>query len=440
MSTDFEVITVCKPSKSSLKKFVKKEGELSLSGDFSCLSAESANGSTPIATIDGPFAIERDDLHESINAVLLAPKWCVQIHMPAQTTMKSAEVVVQLCRYLADNFQGIVYDPQGNKIIWPLGTPNYPAKPDKRIDIVTLDFFLPFTAVTGGTSAQFLDILREYCPEAVPTRFGAFEPLQGKLLPDSDDSFHTEWRHQLVSDFGGMFFWKAQSPCFGGHASFLGRRESPPTVPWKLQRCQRISISFDGRCCGSDRKWCVKIITLFEQIANRLKAFYAAGFIERHVIANRNSLSYDSNSESINVNRSKWWMGLPLEPTWLAWFGASYSRLLESDLKYSRYARVAESGEILLCMSDAPLNRDALQDIFPELPGDLLQRQSSGILQKGSLPVELIVENGAEELSPEEIAQRFGPEVARLLGQRRAVPYQPIPAKFIPSIDLFEQS
>ncbi|MHA7304622.1 hypothetical protein ACX80E_05145 [Arthrobacter sp. TMN-49] len=40
---------------------------------------------------------------------------------------------------------------------------------------------------------SYLALARKYLPEALPTRFGTYEPLQGKLVRDGDQAFSDMW-------------------------------------------------------------------------------------------------------------------------------------------------------------------------------------------------------------------------------------------------------
>ena len=112
------------------------------------------------------------------------------------------------------------------------------------------------------------------CPEALPTRFGTFEPLQHRL-DSNDESFLKMWEEVSNVEYGDLFFWSAKRPCFGGNISFPDKRDKfrPPGA----ERSIHLSMDFDKRALHADAAWCETIVQLFVELARKLKAFYASG-------------------------------------------------------------------------------------------------------------------------------------------------------------------
>ena len=55
-------------------------------------------------------------------------------------------------------------------------------------------------------------------------------------------------------------------------------------------------MDFDGRALHADAAWCETIVQLFVELARKLKAFYAIGYVQRNVIVRR-SVWFDGQSE-----------------------------------------------------------------------------------------------------------------------------------------------
>ena len=86
----------------------------------------------------------------------------------------------------------------------------------------------------------------------------------------------------------------AKRPCFGGNISFPDKRDKfrPPGA----ERSIHLSMDFDGRALHADAAWCETIVQLFVELARKLKAFYAIGYVQRNVIVRR-SVWFDGQSE-----------------------------------------------------------------------------------------------------------------------------------------------
>lgn len=377
MSFDLEIITTAKFDSTQLETFFASHQVFQPVGSLGeksnvLVMRNTATKANPSFTIDGPFQVEPDDLAEEIVARTLHPQWLVQISVPASATKLDLKIASELSRFIADCCQGSVYDPQEGKVVWPRVKGSRYSMPSKeeRIRLVTLRWFLPVSQRSSATASLMLQILRRTCPEALPTRFGTFEPLQNRLESGDDEPFLRMWDECRAVEYGDMFFWKAKSPFYGGHVSFPDFRDKfrPPSV----ERAIEISLSIDGRAIHADNRWCETVVTLFGAIASRLRAFFGMGYVQRDVIARR-SIFLDGKSENSPTLGGKWWLGLPPTPTWLAWFGVGYAREVESSV--SGFAPMITSDGILLRMGNDPMDRDQLAGLFPILPSDLIAQK-----------------------------------------------------------------
>ena len=199
--------------------------------------------------------------------------------------------------------------------------------------------------------------------------FGTFEPLQHRLGSNDDEPFIELWKELSGVQWGDSFFWRAKSPCFGGHLSFPDQRDQ--YKPERAERALHLSMDFDGRALRADARWCETTVRLFSEVAESLRAFYAVGYVQRNVIAGR-SIWFDGKSESVTLS-GRWWLGLPPTPAWLAWFGAGYAQELRDHL--SSVASTIKQDGIFLRLGAQPMDCDELKGVFPRSPDSLLAEQ-----------------------------------------------------------------
>jgi hypothetical protein len=331
-----------------------------------------------IATLDGPFQVEPDDVAEAALVYVLAPKYLLQISVPAARTERDLTRARSAGTKLALAFRGALYDPQEGTVIWPRGKPKRYVRPtgEERIRLVKLEWFCPSSVAEGGAE-RFLGTLRRFCPEAVPTRFGFYEPMQGRLDPGDDSPFIAAWSEARVTEHGDWFFWDACSPCFGGSVSFPDRRETlaresgevVQVHPPGSGRAMRLRADFDGRALQSDARWCETVVRLFIALAQEMPAFYGAGYVERDwVVRGRRLYGADGSTESLFLQRSRWWCGLPPKPTWLSWFGGPYVSLIADALPGAE--RVNDG--LFLRAGPEPMDADELAGRMPPIPQELL--------------------------------------------------------------------
>lgn len=317
-------------------------------------------------TIDGPFEVEIDDLEEKVIASVLDPQWLTQISVPAAASKLDLKIAKQLAKHIAETCSGAVYDPQLDKVVWPRWSHRRFVAPaqQERIRLVGLDWYLPAAQSSPDTAKLLLQTLRKICPEALPSRFGTFEPLQHRIDPEGE-SFVNVWEEVSSVEYGDMFFWKTKRPFFDGYVSFPDKRE-PRIIGEK--RAIHLALSIDGRALDAEPAWCETVVKLFVELARKLRAFYGLGYVQRNIIAGR-TIWFDGKGEGSPTLPGRGWLGLPPAPVWLAWFGAGYRNAVEASLNDRQSLKTQEG--ILLRLGDAPLDRDQLNGVFPRLPQSL---------------------------------------------------------------------
>ena len=257
-------------------------------------------------TVDGPVAAEPDDLAEALAAAVLAPRWLTTLSVPYDASATRREQLRTLGRRVAKEAGGAAFDPQADEVIWPRGRPKrVPAGKAERTSIVSLEWYVDAERWADAPAA-LLGVITRRCPEALPTRYGVFEPPQGRYDPAAPEAFTALARDDSA-------FWFASRPFFGGHTFPPERRDSG-----------RLGLDVDWRVLEADPRWRETVADLFVAAAVALDAFYAEGWVEPgwNVSANnRLSIGAGRKTRAPAFGRRD---GLPSEPAWLAWFGGRY--------------------------------------------------------------------------------------------------------------------
>ena len=378
MSRDLLVATHDQPSATVVTELLQARDRYAAQGTLQAPASNvlvtrmSRADACPAFTVDGPHHVEAEDLPELLAATVLSPRYLVEISCPAAATSGDRALAKKIAKQLAVDLRGAVYDPQPDALVWPKKRRRDYAAPSgkQRIRLVTLVWY-----VRHGQAELVVDLLRSLraaCPEALPRRYGDYEPLQHRMTPDDDAHFVAFWRKLEARETRKMFFWKAQSPCFGGGASFPDQRENYPSgqpvgIPGAT-RCTRIDMDFDGRALHGDARWSSAVANLLRAVAKRLGAFYAAGYVRRDVIAKR-SLWFDDETETLAIPFSDF-TGLPAKPTWLAWFGPCYAPHVTGHVQGC--AEPQSGGAWFFQGGPEPMDADELAGRFPPLPRRLI--------------------------------------------------------------------
>jgi len=254
-------------------------------------------------TVDGPLAAEPDDLAEPLAAAVLAPRWLTTLSIPVDAPARRREQLRTLGRGLAREYAGAAFDPQADEVIWPRGKPKRaPAGKAEKTSIVNLEWYVDAER-WADAAAALLGVMARRCPEALPTRYGVFEPPQGRYDPAAPEAFTALARDDSA-------FWFASRPFFGGHTF-------PP---------DRLGLDVDWRVLEADPRWRETVADLFVAAAVALGAFYAEGWVEPGWEVSSNNrlwIAASRKTRGTALGRDGW-QGLPAEPAWLTWFGGDY--------------------------------------------------------------------------------------------------------------------
>lgn len=334
MSYDLEVITVEKPAVADLEGAIGKEVLLAQKGgNYAVVEADGRL----LLTIDGPHRVEPSDVSMEVATALGKPKWQLQISVGKGSP--GEELARELATRVAQERNGCVWDPQAGGIIWPGSKSVRGGAPSKetRMDLLHLDWFLPPTVAREGDARTLLKTLKEHSVQALPSRFGPYEPLQGRWEREGEEGFVGAWVEAAVKNdageqIGGELFWKGKAPYWGGDVSFADRRnvEGDHYRPRGSVARTRLGLTVDVGALRADSALIELAVQLFHKMATAMKAFYGAAYVERGWIVKRGSLVADKRTEHISLQRSQFWLGLPARSTWLTWLGGPYVRLVDS--------------------------------------------------------------------------------------------------------------
>ncbi len=225
MSIDLDIVTSQKLELRHLNDFFAEcktyhfEGGLYNQGNNILVWRRTRTGDNVAAfTLDGPLLVELEDLDDEIIAAALAPRWRVEISVPSGSTAADLKTAKKLARHIAQACQGVVYDLEEGKVMWPKRSLRrfVPLSNRQRIRLVSLEWFLPSSQFSFETALEFLLVLQKVCPEAYPTRIGSFEPFQHRLEFGETELFLKMWDEARSVEYGNSFYWMARHPSYGG--------------------------------------------------------------------------------------------------------------------------------------------------------------------------------------------------------------------------------
>ena len=318
MSYDIEIASHARPDISMIATWASEQGLVFEDGYI-------RRNSGHLFSVDGPFAAEADDLHEEAAAACLAPGWMLTLSVPASAPKLAITRAKALARAIASALDGSAVDLQTDARIWPRGTPKRVAarRREERVDVVQLAWFLSIDRWPAAP-ATLVRMLRTFAPEALPRRYGRFEPPEHRFDPAAPDEFIAYARTEEGEDA----FWLSSRPSFGGSWSMSDPHQGQA-------RIVRIAVEFDGSVLADDPRWREAVVQLFTTAAVELGAFFGAAQVDAGWIASANNRLWSTagaRHTAEYILRRREWRGLPPLPMWLSWFGPPYRDLVAPAL------------------------------------------------------------------------------------------------------------
>jgi len=277
----------------------------------------------------------------------------------------------RLARQLAEAGAGAAFDPQADEIIWPRGrVKRYRAPREEReTDKLSLNWYFS-PSRWDGAAAEILAQVRRLCPEALPRRFGLFEPLQERYEGPIEfvDFCRAEgWDH---------VFWKSSPPFFGG--SVFGP-DRPGRKVGDGPQVGLFTVDLDGAAL-EDQAWRDTVVALFRSASASAGAFYACATLESGwtaTSANTLWMTAAAMSQRVLTPYTEW-LGLPPFSPWLSWYGQEYLPLVLDGL--------ISMGEDLSQDPPSLLQRLSGRGRQPELKPTLVRLDAGVLMRLGQLP------------------------------------------------------
>jgi hypothetical protein len=330
-------------------------------------------------TLSLPAAVEAEDVPEEVTAVLLTPAFLYELLVEGSS---QAEIphAVKFARRLAAASSGTVLDQQTGET-WTRGKLRTPPKIEHgTVDVVEVRWYVPSNFDSAEAARSWLRLARAHLPEALPRRYGQYEPLPMKFDVKDPEPFV-----QLAADSGGLLFFKASSPATDGHLA--GTPNAGANVAAHSLTLHREALH--------DARWREALRAFFVQFAIESRAVLATAEVVRGLTWSGRSLSFGPGAEKTTYLAPRGqWLGLPPYPVWWVWFGAEYVELVTAHFDVTSIERIA--GGLFHERSIEPNDRDQLlSSSVPSSPSmttmqRLLRRKPAVVERKTWLPADLL--------------------------------------------------
>ncbi|QJB69774.1 hypothetical protein [Parasphingorhabdus halotolerans] len=214
-----------------------------------------------------PMRVIKDDFAQELLPYLKGRKWRTDINVEGNLTTEALEAWKNLRHQLIENHGALVYDPQADQLSDGDGTQpviSIDSQESEERGFSLQIFFENADKVGVDKIGQLLDILEAELPEALPHRYGHFEPAQWRWDDGGREAFLERWTNDDPP------FWIGKTPVsymFSNFAFKLG---------YQRTEFRSGSIEFQLKAkLARDPKKLRAVMIAAEKIAIVFNAFYA---------------------------------------------------------------------------------------------------------------------------------------------------------------------
>ena len=279
--------------------------------------------------------VEEEDIPDFVFSSVRGISYQVLLHVMPAGTPESAKIKARrLARYLAEIGHGVVQDLQTDKLTLSKTVrsasepPERPMYPEQSSAILSLDWCMNHSDMMTREGVDgMLNLLQRFLPEALPRRYGPYEPPRFKYAEMGRAHFVDTY----LDDPGVVIY--CTRPAFSLSLPSIQhgyRKIGMRNLYW----ANNVNISLDATLL-SDPYWSAHLPKVFEAVSHYLRPFYGeARCLKGYEISRNGALMFktrdvldtpDGKAESSPV--SPWWRGVPRTAGLACVIGEPYTEL-----------------------------------------------------------------------------------------------------------------
>jgi hypothetical protein len=251
-------------------------------------------------------------------------------------------------------------------------TNSIPQTAPNRIDLVELSWWFDHSLFKDRDYVVALfKTIQRHLPEAMPRRYGLYEPPQFKYSETGLDHFIDFLR----TDSYVVVYPTHPVLSLDIHldTGFVSRGNT------RRFRTGHIALSIDASLLD-DPVWANHLPKAWEALSHAISPFYGEARILRNYISGRATYSLDGKSESHPVTGS-WWRGVPVAPAMAAVIGQPYIEIWPAFRTNGKPV-----GNLLFASSEKWTRSDDITTLVGPLPAELIQSEGKRLTPASSDP------------------------------------------------------
>lgn len=311
--------------------------------------------------------VEDEDISEEVQPLLPGISYLTELNLEPTSAPESFKILlIKVSKAIAKDVIGIIEDPQDKSIMAPSGINRFvhpKRERDERFSIIEMSWWFGENLLA---QEKILDKLIDYfenkLPEALPKRYGEYEPPQFKFENTGKEGL----KKYLSEHIGQHAVWYPTKPVVGVNFSLLKDWGFSHKQGKQYFSVNHLSIGLDSSALNQPG-WKEHLLGVFKDISLLLKPFYGDVRLLHNHIHHGGTYSSDHKSEEHPIAGSKW-MGIPKVLGQAVVIGDPY-------LEY--FPKLRDKGELIdsLCLISTQdwLSTKNINSIIGDVPKEIAQ-------------------------------------------------------------------
>ena len=286
--------------------------------------------------------VEPDDIPEDVGKMLPGIEWLTNINLEGKATEEALHLAQSSATDIARFSHGLVLDQQDGSIRLPSGVKRFLSPQRKEtFDVVSMSWWLLDSPIgTREGREQFVTLLERMLPEALPKRYGTYEPPQHVYAKAGKDEF----LRFLDDNLHDVIVWYPHRPVVNVHLGFPN-----PLGAHKLGfRTNHLHIDVE-KTALSQPGWTASLQRFWREVSTFIRPIYG----DVRIFRNYRWMGATVSGGQQHPVKSWWWAGIPESLGRAVVIGEIYQRL------WPRFVSTAEINAGLAFVSVDDWNADA---------------------------------------------------------------------------------
>jgi hypothetical protein len=250
--------------------------------------------------VSGSDRVEFEDIPDEISSLLPGIEWLTCSNLKGNAPPEGQRLIQTTAKQIARFCHGAVLDQQTGSIQLPSGVKRFVSPRSKEtFDVVSMSWwFLDSPIESRGGREQFLKLLERMLPEALPKRYGLYEPPQSIYAETGKEQF----LDFLDRNLHGITVWYPKRPVVN-----VSLHLPSPRGAHKLGfRANHLRIEVEKRAL-SEPGWDSNLKEFWRKTSTLMRPIYG----DVRVLGNYKWMGATVSSRRMHPVLSWWWAGIP---------------------------------------------------------------------------------------------------------------------------------